>query len=474
MAKLLLINPSYKHTHTNAMPRLCLPFFPVLGLATVAARPRQLGHDVRVLDYCYEDFDLHAIMETVKSWKPDVVGLTGTTPLFPQICAIAQSVKRYSRSIVTIGGGAHCSALPQQSVVQAQLDYVCYGEGDFTLAELVDGKSPGDVGGVVWSNQGQPVTFPARAWIGDLDALPYPSWELFDLNRYARYIPPFARRRSPTGFLETSRGCTFSCNYCASKNTAGRILRKKSVRRVIEEIRHMQAAGFQELFIVDDIFTADAARVKEICEGLLSAGINLPWSCASGLRVDTGDQEMFTLMKKAGCYKVAFGIESGDTEVLQANGRGGRASAQAAHNAAVMCQQAGIDTQGFFMVGLLHDTEAAMTKTIELGRTLPVNVLKVSICVPFPGTSMYTDLQARGLIYDFDWKKYNVYNPKAMYQHPTLSWDTIERYHKLAYRRMVLWNPRFYASRFLKGIFKGDLFYNIYYFVRFLFSGARI
>jgi len=236
----------------------------------------------------------------------------------------------------------------------------------------------------------------------------------------------------------------------------------------------MQAAGFRELFIVDDIFTADAARVKEICESILRAGIVMPWSCASGLRVDNGDQEMFDLMKKAGCYEAAFGIESGDGAALQANGRGGKASAQAAHNAVAMCQKAGIDAYGFFMVGLLHDTEEAMTKTIELGRSLPVNVLKVSICVPFPGTSMYAELQAKGLIYDFDWKKYNVYNPKAMYRHPTLSWDTIERYHKLAYRRMVLWNPQFYVRRFVRGLFSGEFFYNAYYLFRFLLCGAKI
>jgi len=474
MARLLLINPSYKHTHANSMPRFCLPFYPVLGLATVAAGPKRLGHEVRVLDFCYEDLDLDSIMDTVKAWKPDFVGLTGTTPLFPQVCAIARQVKRYSKSIVTIGGGSHCSALPEQSLEQAELDYVCYGEGDFSLAEIMDGRDASEARGIVrWAN-GLPTRTSPRPWIGDLDDLPYPSWELFDFDQYKRYVPRLARRRKTTGFFETTRGCTFSCNYCASKNTAGRTLRKKSVRRVIDEVRYMREVGFQEVFVVDDIFTADVARVKEICEGILSAGIDIAWSCASGLRVDNGDQEMFDLMKRAGCYKVAFGIESGDNRTLQENGRGGKASSQATQNAVAMCHKAGIDVYGFFMVGLLHDTEEAMTQTIELGRSLPVNVLKVSICVPFPGTSMYSELKEKGLIYDFDWNRYNVYNPKAMYRHPTLTWQTVEKYHKLAYRRMVLWNPQFYVRRFLKALFRGEFLYNIYYFFKFLMAGARI
>lgn len=474
MAKLLLVNPSYKETHTNIMPRFCLPFYPVLGLATVAARPRELGHKVRVLDYCYEDLDLDGIMDVVKGWKPDVVGLTGTTPLFPQVCAIAERVKRYSRSIMTVGGGAHCSALPERSLEEAGLDVVCYGEGDFALASLVNGAAPKDVPGLVWSDGGRPVRSAPRGWIEDLDGLPFPSWDLFDLRQYARYAPPLARRRGATGFIETSRGCTFSCNYCASKNTAGRLLRKKSVARVVEEFAAMRRAGFRELFVVDDIFTAEPARVKAICEGLVRAGIDMAWSCASGLRVDIGDQEMFDLMKRAGCYKVAFGFESGDDTVLRENGRGGRASDDTARSAVAMCRKAGIDVYGFFMVGLLHDTEEGMARTIEMGRSLPVNVLKVSICVPFPGTSMYAELESKGLIEDHDWSKYNVYNPQVMYRHPSLSWKTIERYHRLAYRKMVLWNPWYYARQFVRGLAKGEFLHNVYYFIRFLLSGARI
>lgn len=106
-----------------------------------------------------------------------------------------------------------------------------------------------------------------------------------------------------------------------------------------------------------------------------------------------------------------------------------------------MCRKAGIEVYGFFVVGLLHDTEQGTVKPIELGRSLPVDVLKVSICVPFSGTSIYSELASRGLIVKHDWSKYNVYNPRAMYRHPTLSWAAVERYHWLAYWKTVLWDP---------------------------------
>lgn len=126
---------------------------------------------------------------------------------------------------------------------------------------------------------------------------------------------------------------------------------------------------------------------------------------------------------------------------LQENGRGGRASDSAARLAVAMCRKIGIEVYGFFVVGLLHDTERGTAKLIELGRSLPIDVLKVSICAPFSGTSSYSELASRGLIVNHDWSKHNAYNPRTMYRHPTLSWAAIEWYHWLAYWKRVLWDP---------------------------------
>ena len=139
-----------------------------------------------------------------------------------------------------------------------------------------------------------------------------------------------------------------------------------------------------------------------------------------------------------------------------------------------MCRKAGIDVFGFFMVGLLQDTEQSMSKTIELGKKLPVDVLKISIAIPFPGTPMYNELKSKKLLGDFDWDKYNVYKPKQMYKHPNLSWETIEKYYNAAYHKMILTNPSFYYRRLRHGLKTGEFFYDCYYFLKFLLNGARI
>jgi len=475
MARVLLINPSYKVTYTNTMARFGVPFYPVLSLATIIPKVKTAGHQVAVTDLCYEDFDLQRLKDQIKTWKPDVVGLTGTTPLFSQVRCIAKAVKEISPSIVTVGGGAHCSALPEMAFEEAGFDYVCYGEGDTTLADIVEGRDPASIHGVVWRNgSGQIVKNPPSVWLKNLDDLPYPSWEEFDLGQYEKYWSRLIARRRPVAFFETTRGCVFSCNYCGSKNTVGRTFRKKSVARVIDEFKYSKRAGFREFFLVDDIFTTDVQRVKEICQEIIRQDLDIAWSCANGIRVDSGDQEMFDLMRRAGCYKVAFGFESGDDRVLKEFGKGGRATVEAARGTVAKARKAGIDVFGFFMVGLLQDTEESMAKTIKLGRELQTDVLKISISVPFPGTRMYDELKAKGLLNSFDWDKYNVYNPQRLYQHPTLSWDTIERYYRLAYRKMVLTNPSFYYRRLWHGLKTGEFFYDVYYFLRFVLAGAKI
>ncbi|MDO8545568.1 MAG: radical SAM protein [Opitutaceae bacterium] len=475
MARVLLINPSYKVTYASTMARFGVPFYPVLSLATIIPKVKASGHEVQVIDLCYEDFNVARLRDRIKAWRPDVVGLTGTTPLFSQIRTIVKLVREISPDIVTVGGGPHCSALPEQSLEEAGFDFVCFGEGDFTLAQIADGRDSAGIPGIVRRDgTGRTVKNLPNTWLKDLDELPYPSWDEFNLAQYERYWSRLIARRKPVAFFETTRGCVFSCNYCGSKNTVGRGFRKKSVARVIDELKYSKRHGFREFFIVDDIFTTDVPRVKEICEAIIREDLDIAWSCANGIRVDSGDQEMFTLMRRAGCYKVAFGFESGDDRVLKEFGKGGRATVEAARSTVAMARKADIDVFGFFMVGLLQDTAESMAKTIELGRELQTDVLKISISVPFPGTPMYAELKSKGLLNHFDWDKYNVYNPQRLYQHPTLSWETIDRYYKLAYRRMVLTNPAFYYRRLRHGLRTGEFFYDVYYFLRFVLAGAKI
>lgn len=475
MAKILLVNPSWRPTYKNILSSIGLPFFPVLSLATIAAQAKKNGHKVEILDLAYRDYDPSIVLNRVKENSYDIVGFTGTTPLFPQVIQLSNSIKKISQSIFTIGGGPHCSALPEKSIEEANLNAVCVGEGDFTLAQIADGVALKEISGLVYRNDNGTIQRnPQRDWIKNLDDLPMPAWDLFDIEEYVPYTSRLLAKRPPVSFFETTRGCVFQCDYCASKITKGSMLRKKSVDRVIEEIKYMKSFGVNEFFIVDDIFTTDVERTKEICKRIINERIDMLWQCQNGIRVDAGDQEMFNLMRKAGCYKVAFGFESGNDEVLKEFGKGGRATVETAFKTVKMARKAGIDVFGYFMIGLLNDNEQTMRDTIEFGRKLETDILKVSICVPFPGTKMFDELAAKNLLKVYDWECYNIYRPQDFFEHPSVAWSVVEKYYKFAYKRMIYTNPGFIYRRLVRAIRRGELFNDIYYFTKFMLAGGKI
>jgi radical SAM superfamily enzyme YgiQ (UPF0313 family) len=228
-------------------------------------------------------------------------------------------------------------------------------------------------------------------------------------------------------------------------------------------MEHMLALGFKELHIVDDMFTTDVDRVKNICRMIINKGLKFTWATVTGIRVDRGDQEMFDLMAKAGCYRVYFGIESGNQQII--NNIGKDISIGQVRNAVRMARTAGIETTGFFVLALPGDTEKTMQETIDLAVSLDLDFAKVSIMTPLPATRIYKQLEAQGRLKTKDWTMYNLYMPaNQLYVHDNLDWDKVNIYFNRFYRRFYL-RPSFIWKRFCKSLMAGTLISDIGYFV---------
>ena len=470
MANTLLINPSYRTSYGGSKASIVNPIQPTLGLATTAASAQQRGHHVEIMDMSWRAYDHNEIHDHVTATQPDIVGITATTPLMNQLRDISVLVKDISnelcKDIMVVGGGAHPSALPEETLKESLLDAVFIGEADFTFADVCDGQAFSETPGLAYRDGNEIRSTGLRKPIENLDELPMPAWDLYDLNDYHR-ISRLIARDPPVTMAEFSRGCVFRCDFCASKITMALGYRKKSPKRCAEEVKRMYDLGFREFLLADDIFTSDQKWAKAVCEAIIESGVKMTWSCTNGIRVESADDALFQTMHQAGCYRVAFGFESGSDRVLKEFGKGGRATVQQGRNAVKMANRAGIDTSGYFMLGLSPDDEDSMNDTINYARQIPVDMMKFGISIAFPGTAMFNNYMKKDMIRSSDWDEYFMYSDKRLFTHERLSYETIQKFMAKAYRRCILFNPSFILRRLIRGFRTGEFFWDAYYAVNF-------
>ena len=284
----------------------------------------------------------------------------------------------------------------------------------------------------------------AREYFRDLDGLPYPDWEVFDLHKYTG-ISRLFYDATPVGFIETSRGCPGRCVFC-SKGVYNTLWRRKSPRRVVDEMQRMLDYGFREIEIVDDAFTTDLARATAVCEEILRRKLKFPWCCRNGLRVNDVSPEFFRIARKAGLHLVAFGFETGNAALLADMKKG--ATLQRGRQAAQWARQAGITVMGYFLMGLPGETEQTLRETIDYACSLPIDLVKYNLAIPLPGTRLHEMWKDRLNV--TNWDQYNFHRPaRDLYEHPNLDWDTLEAYLRTGYRRFYL-RPGYLLGQLLR------------------------
>lgn len=438
---------------------------PYLSLATLAAPLIAAGHEAKILDLSICEGPQKELTKTLENFSPDFVVITFSTSLFNEMVQISKAVKKFSKNIAIVTGGPHASTMPEDTLKNSDCDIAVVGEGDYTLLEIVSEKHLKEIKGIAFKASGKIITNERRPPIQNLDELLMPAWHLYDLKKYK--TPRLSCRKNPVGTMETSRGCVFGCIYC-NKSVFGRTFRPKSVKRVVDEMEHVLDSGFREIHIMDDGFTTDMKRADEICGEIKKRGLDFPWNLTNGIRVDRVSEPLLCKMKSAGCYRASVGVESGDQKILDRINKGTNIGQIRA--AFRMFKSAGMETLGFFMIALPGDTEETMRKTIDFAKELQPDIAKVSITVPFPGTPLYNEWDKAGLIKTKEWSKYGYHDPRGIYRHPNLDWDTIYRYQQKFFREVYL-NPKYLARRFARDIRTGELLYDAFYFLKSLKYG---
>ena len=283
--------------------------------------------------------------------------------------------------------------------------------------------------GLVWRRAGHIVINPARPLIANLDDLPLPRHDLLPLDDYRAPLVG-----GPYAFVVTSRGCPGGCRFCIKHVSYGRSVRVRSPENVLRELQALASCGVRTIHMYADLFTLDRAHVMGICQGIVERGLDLRWTCNS--RVDFVDEELLHTMAEAGCWMIAWGIESGDQRMLRRMRKG--TSLQEIRAALDWSRDAGIMNWGYFIIGLPGETEETIRRTIDLAKELPLDLALFHIAAPHPGTPFFFEVVENGWFRpDTRWEQVDM-DRSTVLDYPNLSAEDLERWAGRALREWAL------------------------------------
>jgi anaerobic magnesium-protoporphyrin IX monomethyl ester cyclase len=269
---------------------------------------------------------------------------------------------------------------------------------------------------------------PDRPFITDLDSLPIP---LHDKLPWKKYKVPIVG--GPYTFVLTSRGCPAGCRYCIKHVTYQASVRHRSPDHVLKEIYMLKEMGLHHIHFEADLFTVKQEFVYDLCNAIIKDGIKIRWSCNS--RVDFVDADELALMKKAGCFMIAWGLESGSEAVLKRARKG--TTVTRIQESITASHKAGIKNWGYFIVGLPGETVETIQETIALSKRIPVDIALFHIATPYPGTPFYYEAVQNGWIDMNRWEDYDMYSHTVL-SYPNLSSQQLEYWAKRAAREWSL------------------------------------
>ncbi|MCR4432279.1 MAG: B12-binding domain-containing radical SAM protein [Tepidanaerobacteraceae bacterium] len=368
------------------------------GLAYIAAVLKKEGHSVK----CIDAFDLswESLRDRIMEVHPDVVGISCWTIGRGQAFKTAHIARECSPESKIVFGGQHATFLPRQMFEADDADFVVLGEGEETIVELVRALEYGvdfsNIKGIAYKNGDDIIINSPRPLITNLDSLPFPCYDDFDLDAYEG----LHGSGKAIGII-TSRGCPFNCNYCSSTQFWTRKWRYRSAENVLSEIEYVyNELAVREIVIYDDNFTTKKDRAIEICKGIIERKLNLVWAASANVR--TVDQEVLTWMGKAGCCEVRYGVESGSPTILKNINK--RQTIDQIRNAFRWTREVGMMPHGYLMVGCPGETSQTINDTVKLMREIaPRQSPSAGILWILPGTEIYERAKSYGIISDNSW-----------------------------------------------------------------------
>jgi radical SAM superfamily enzyme YgiQ (UPF0313 family) len=381
--------------------------YPPLGIAILAGHLLERGgYEVRLVDDSVEE---ESVLREAIEWS-DVIGISSLTPNAKRARELGiMAREEYGKTVVM--GGPHPTTNPEFFLESGAADVCCQGEGDETLPELLEAIGErwkwGQIQGITFMKDGEQVATPRRALYRKMDELPFPAYHLYDIPKYMRLMV------NPGVTLITSRGCPYACTFCDAEMTP-RQYRAMSPERTVDLIEMLiQRYDPPQLMFFDDLFTIQRKRVIAICKEIVKRGLFFEFACES--RLDTMDFEMLRWLRKAGCVKIYYGLESGSPELLITMKKG--ITLEKMQRAARMNREVGMWFKYFLIYGFPEEKPHDHRMTEQVVRETRPDSVCLSLLQPIPGTDVYEQLKP-SLLKDVSEIEFHYWHATESYKHP--------------------------------------------------------
>ncbi|UCG68040.1 MAG: radical SAM protein [Thermoplasmata archaeon] len=399
------------------------PDIPDLGLGYLATGVRKEGFEVDILGWNHH-LRIERFREYLRITQPSVVGIKVFTYNINAAVETVSIIKSVNSCIVTVIGGPHPSANNPTETMDDfnEVDFAFRGDAEIGFPSLVkelskkgsdhqdnalDQAALREIPGLIWRKNGtvhaNPPHFP-----DDLDTLGLPSWDLIDPKDYHPYRIDESDTQGHVAPIMTTRGCPLSCTYCSVNLVNGRVIRRRSVGSVIEEMSLLHNRyNVRQIFIMDTNFLSDKEYVKELCNAIIEKGLHIKWDCiCETLKRSFYDDEILSLMYRAGCRKIIMGIESGSNKILRVIKK--EWNKEQFSDLVGLIKSHAIQVHGYFMYGFPYETAKDMKDTRDFAFTVDFDRRFFNVCYPLPGTEIYEFLKRKYRVEKLDWRKFTV------------------------------------------------------------------
>jgi len=368
----------------------------ILNPATLCQLAAMVKNEVKVkvVDATFYNLSEDDFANIVKSFKPDYVGISVLTSEYGKILDItARILKSIDKNIVVIAGGVHAIIEFENIIKNPDIDFVVRGEGEYVLKDLINflnGKGHLPYEGLVYRDKGK-VVIQNSVIIKELDKLPWPDFSLVNLNDYLSK----ESRKGPLGApiypfyrITVTRGCPFGCSFCQVETIAGKKVRTRSPKKVIEHLCKMKKEyGIKSLIIDDDNMIGNKTFFKEFLNLMISTDINLPF-IMGGVSAFLLNDELIDLMKEAQCVGVNIAIESGNERVNKLIVRK-PVDLKKIPEIINKIKAKGIYCLGNFMIGLPGESWNEILDTIKYAEDCGVDYAKIFVAIPLKKTKLW-------------------------------------------------------------------------------------